>query len=424
MTTRPAPVAAPPLGRNRDFRLLWFGEGTHLLGTMTTAVVLPLLAARDFHASPMWMGMLSAASWLPWLLLGLHAGALVDRSDTRRVMIAADLLAAVVLASVPVAWALDRLTLPHVVLAALGAGAAQLVLRLAMAPMLTRVVGPADLEAANSRIYGTESAAQVVGPGLGGLMVQWLTAAVAILADAVSCVVSAVCLWRIRARPTSRPTPKAEPVGRAIRDGARFVLHDPILRYTLVSGGLSNLGLIGYQALLVLYMVRELHLDAGMIGLFTSIGSAGGLLGALIAPAVGRRLGTARGAVVLGLLGGPTALLIPLAAPGWRAWLIPAGAFLVGVGVVGANVIRSAFRQRWVPPDSLGRVGGVMSVVAMGTMPVGSLVAGWAGAAYGLVPTMLAMAGLHALCSLTLATPLCPFWRLRDLPAGRSPAAG
>ncbi len=412
----------PPLRENAGFRLLWFGEGVSVLGAMTTTVVLPLLAVTAFDAGPGWMGVLTAAAWLPWLLIGLPAGAWVDRLDPRRVMIGADLVAALAIGSVPVAFVLGALTLPHLAVAALLGGACSVFFRTAYGVFVPRVVRDADLDVANGRLFGTESAMQVAGPGLGGLLVQLVGGALAVVADVVSFVVSAVCLWRIDPR-TLRPAAAragGTSLRREIADGVRVVSHDRYLRFFTLQGAGSNFALTGYGALLVLFMVRDLEVGPGTVGLLLSAGSVGGLVGASVATGLARRVGTARAMRWLQLFAGPTAVLVALARPGWGVLLVPAGAACVGVGVVGANVIRSAFRQRYTPPALLGRTGAAASVLNYGTMPLAGVVAGVLGSAVGLRPTILAMTGLQALVSLTVL--VGPYRRERDLPDGR-PAA-
>src|SRR6476620_12530054 len=158
MTTHTTPVAPPPpLARNRNFGLLWFGEGVSVLGNATTSVLLPLLAVVGFDAGAGWMGALTAAAWVPWLLIGLPAGAWVDRLPARRVMIISDLVAAVTLASVPVAWLLGHLTLPHLAVAAFCNGVCTVFFRAAY-PALVRQVAPREQqEQAFARLFGTES---------------------------------------------------------------------------------------------------------------------------------------------------------------------------------------------------------------------------------------------------------------------------
>jgi MFS family permease len=422
VTTRPAPVALGlPLHRNRDFSLLWLGEGVSVLGNATTTVLLPLLAVVGFEAGPGWMGALTAAAWAPWLVIGLPAGAWVDRLPARRVMIASDLVAAAFLASVPIAWAAGVLTLPHLLLVAVGNGACTVFFRAAYPALVRSVAPPHRQESAFSRLFGTEAAMQVAGPGLGGLLAQLVTAAWGLALDAASFLVSALCLWRLRLPDTRErdlpgPAPQAgeESLGTRIREGIALIRGDRVLRFFTLLGGVSNFGLTGYGALLVLFMVRELHLGSGGVGVVMALGSVGGLVGAAVAPRLSTRFGSARALLWLQVFAGPPALLVPLATPGAGVACIVAGVLLVGVGVVAGNVIRGAWRNRYVPPAMLARQVTTTQVVNFGTMPLAGLAAGWMGSALGLRPTIAIMAGAHALACLAM------FWSpirgLRELP--------
>ena len=418
MTRSPAPVAADlPLHRNRDFSLLWLGEGVSVLGNATTSVLLPLLAVVGFGAGPGWMGLITAAAWAPWLLVGLPAGAWVDRLPARRVMVASDVLAASTLASVPVAWALGLLTLPHLVAAAFANGVCTVFFRAAY-PLLVRQVAPChQQEAAFARLFGTESAMQVAGPGLGGLLAQALSAASGLAADALSFIVSAVCLLRLRldaADDASRAREGAEPLATRIRQGVDYIRHDRILRFFTLVGGASNFGLTGYGALLVLFLVREVHLDEAGVGVVMAVGAAGGVVGAAIATRVSQRLGSARALLVLQLLAGPPALLVPLGGPGAGLVAMVGGMVLVGVGVVAGNVVRGAWRNRYVPVEMVARQVTTAQVVNLGTMPVAGLVAGWLGSTIGLRQTIALMAAVHAAACLSMWWG--PLRGLRDMP--------
>jgi MFS family permease len=418
MTTHPTPVAPPPpLARNRNFALLWFGEGVSVLGNATTSVLLPLLAVVGFDAGAGWMGALTAAAWLPWLLIGLPAGAWVDRLPARRVMIVSDLAAAVTLASVPVAWLLDVLTLPHLAVAAFCNGVCTVFFRAAY-PALVRQVAPHEQqEPAFARLFGTESAMQVAGPGVGGLLAHAVSTAGGLLVDTVSFLVSAVCLWRLKL-PATPPPRSAEAevasLAQRIREGIDYLRHDRILRFFTVMGGLSNFGLTGYAALLVLFLVREVHLGAGTVGLVMAMGSLGGVIGATIATRVSRRLGSARALLALQLLAGPPALLVPLGAPGAGLVAMVAGLLLVGVGVVAGNVVRGAWRNRYVPEHLVARQVTTAQVVNLGTMPLAGIAAGALGSTLGLRPTIAVMAAIHVLACLSLYW--SPLRGLREMP--------
>lgn len=418
MTTHPAPVAPPPpLARNRNFGLLWFGEGVSVLGNATTSILLPLLAVVGFDAGPGWMGVLTAAAWVPWLVIGLPAGAWVDTLPARRVMILSDLAAALTLASVPVAWALDLLTLPHLAVAAFCNGVCTVFFRAAY-PALVRQVAPREQqESAFARLFGTESAMQVVGPGAGGLLAQVVSSAGGLLLDAVSFLVSAVCLWRLKL-PAVEPragVDTAQPsLRQRIREGVDYIRQDRILRFFTVVGGISNFGLTGYGALVVLFLVREVHLGSGAVGLVMAVGSLGGVLGALIATRVSARLGSARALLALQLLAGPPALLVPLGAPGAGLVALVAGLLLVGIGVVAGNIVRGAWRNRYVPEHMVARQVTTAQVVNLGTMPLAGLTAGALGSAIGLRPTILVMAAIHVLACLSMYW--SPLRGLRDMP--------
>lgn len=404
----------PRLGR--AFHLLWAGEGVSLLGTATTSVLLPLLAITHFGAGPGWMGLLTAASWLPYLVVGLPAGAWVDAMDPRRVMITADLVAAGSLASVPVSWGIGLLTLPQLLVVALVGGVATVFFRAAYVGLLPLIVPDAGLEAANARLFGTESAMQIAGPGLAGLLTQVVSAASGLLLDVAGFLVSACCLSRIRLDPPAR---LADPAGAdrlhtRIATGLTTVLADGNLRTTMIIGGASNFGLTGYATLLVLYLVDDLGLSTGRLGLVLTIGSIGGLLGALVAPVLARRLGNGRASTVLFLVAGPSALLIGAAREAHQTWLTALGLLMVGLGVVGGNVIRGAWRQRYVPPAVMARVVTTMQLVNYGTMPCAGVVAGLLGQQLGVRPAILLLAGVHGLASCAiLAT---RFGRRRVLP--------
>ena len=319
-----APVGAAlgvitPLSRNGSFSLLWLGEGVSVLGNTMTSALLPLLAVVSLDAGPLWMGLITAAAWLPWLVIGLPAGAWVDRLPAKRVMMVADVVAAASLASVPAAWALDQLTLTHLVVAALLNGACTVFFRTAYVVFLPQVVAPEQLEAANARLFGTESAMQLVGPGAGGLLAQWLSAALGLLVDAVTFLVSAVCLWRIKpahARPSSDTGAASEPLWARIREGVAYVRSDRYLPWFVLIGGLSNFGLTGYTTLFVLHLVRDLGLEPAQVGLTFALAACGGLPGAVIATWLSRRLGNGRASTILLLCSGPVALLVGLGQPG------------------------------------------------------------------------------------------------------------
>jgi MFS family permease len=317
--------------RQRSFRLLWFGETISQLGNAMAVVGVPLVAVIVLHASVVAVGVLAAAGWLPWLVIGLPAGAWVDRWPARRVMIACDLVSAVLYASVPVtAWA-GVLTTWLVVAVQLAGGAASVLFMTAYQVYLPSLVAPGELIEGNTKMQGSASAAAFAGPGLAGLAAQLAGAVTALLGNALSFLVSAACLLAVRPAHRGRPEDRAgagrpATLRREIADGLVLVLRDPFLRQLSAFWAAANLALTGYAALLVVFLVRVIGLAPGSVGLLTAVPGAGGILGALLTGRITARLGTARGLLLSTWCAIPFGLLIPLTAPGWRLGFYVVGA--------------------------------------------------------------------------------------------------
>lgn len=409
--------------RQRDFRLFWMGQAASSFGSSVTSVALPLVAVATLEASTFQVALLTAASWLPWLVVGLPAGAWVDRLPRRPMMVACDLVAAALFLSVPVAAALGVLTIGQLLAVALGGGAVKVFFQTAYQVYLPALLARPDLPEGNAKLQGTESVAQVAGPGAAGLLTQLIGAATALLVDVVSFVGSAVCLLRIRTRePRAGGNRPATSLRREIAEGVRFTFGDPYLRVFSLFGALSNLGLIAYQAILVVFLIREVGVGPGTVGVLTAAMSTGGVLGAAVAGRLGRRLGSARAVLVCNIGALPAGLLIPLTGTGPRLALVVVAGVLIGAGVVAGNVIKGVFRQTYVPRQLLGRVMVTMQVVNLGPMPFGAVVGGALGATLGVRPAMWVITGYLALTGLVLL--IGPLPRRRDLPDRPAPHRG
>ncbi|RCG28396.1 MFS transporter [Sphaerisporangium album] len=404
--------------RERDFRLLWVGETASAFGSSVTSVALPLVAITVLQANALVVGVLAAASWVPWLLIGLPAGAWVDRLPRRPVMLACDAVSALVFCSVPVAAWFGVLTIGHLMVAALLTGTAKVFFQTAYQVLLPSVVAAGDLPEGNAKLQGSESAAQVAGPGLGGLLAQAFGAVTGLIADAATFVISAACLLAMRTREAPPPPRDSTTLRRQIAQGLRFVLHDPYLRVLTAFGATSNLFLMGYQAILVIFLVREVGVGPGTAGGVIAATSLGGVAGAAVAPWIARRLGSARALLAAEVGCAPFVLLIPAAFPGWGLAFAVAGGLVVVAGVVAGNVIKGSFRQMYTPRHLLGRASVSMQFVNLGTVPMGALLGGALGDSLGVRPAMWIMTGGLALTGLILLAG--PIKRDRDLPG--SPA--
>ncbi|HVU92924.1 MAG TPA: MFS transporter [Jatrophihabitans sp.] len=417
MTATLAAPARPPLLRVPDFRRLWIGETTSALGSSVTSVALPLVALTTLHAGVFPVSLLSAAAWLPWLLIGLPAGAWVDRLPRRPVMMACDAASMALFASVPVAAALDALTMTQLLAVALASGTAKVFFSTAYRAYQPSLLPGERLVEANSRLQAAESAAQVGGPGLGGVLAQVFGATNGLLADAASFAVSLACLRRIGATESVPRRPRRS-LRAEIAEGLRFVRHDRLLRLLMVFGGTANLVLTGFGAIQVAFLVRAVGLGPAAVGVLLAFGSIGGVIGASLAPALGRRFGTAR-ALLLGKVGSaPAGLLIPLAGPGPRVALFAAGAFVLIGGIVAGNVISGGFMQAYCPPELMGRVTTTMQVVNFGAIPVGAVVGGVLADALGYRPALWLLLGGFVLSGAILLN--SPLRRWRDLPIAAS----
>ncbi|WP_435209850.1 MFS transporter [Micromonospora sp. bgisy143] len=419
--TDPAPVRpAGGLLRHRDFRLLWAAQTVSSIGSDVTTVALPLVAVAVLDASTFQVAVLTAAAWLPWLLIGLPAGAWVDRLPRRPLMVVCDLFCAVAFLSVPVAALLDRLTVAQLLLVALGAGVARVFFETADQVYLPVLLRPEQLPDGNAKLQATKTVSYVVGPGIAGLIAQLVGAVAALLLDALTFLLSATLLSRIRA---SEPRPDRANRSRSLRrdmaEGLRFVMRDPYLRVLTLMGAASNIGLTGYQAVLVVFLIRELRLAPGLVGVLVGVMSIGGIIGALLATALARRCGSARALLIGAALTGPPALLIPLAAPGVGLVWPALGGVLIGLGVAIGNVVKGAFRQTYTPHHLLGRVTVSMQLLNYGTIPLAAVLAGTLGARYGVGTAITVMTAWLALTPLILL--IGPLRRRRDLPA--APAA-
>ncbi|MFC6879203.1 MULTISPECIES: MFS transporter [Actinomadura] len=406
--------------RHRDFRLLWIGQTTSKLGSSVTGVALPLVAVAVLDAGAFQVALLSAAAWLPWLLVGLPAGAWVDRLPRRPVMLACDLASLLLFLSVPAAAWLDRLTVVHLLAVALGAGTASVFFQTAYQVYLPSLLERGELAEGNAKVQATEAAAQVGGPGAAGVITQLAGAVNALLADAASFLVSALCLLAIRAR---EPRPERARTGgtlrREIGEGLRFVARDPYLRVLALFSAASNIGLIGYQSILVVFLVREVGVSPGLVGALVAASGLGAVLGAVCATAVARRLGSARGLLAAEVGAAPFGLLIPLTAPGAGLALAVAGGFVLGAGAAVGNVLKGSFRQTYTPSGLLGRVTVTMQLVGYGTIPLGALVAGALGGALGVRPALWTITGWLAASGTLLL--IGPLRRHRDLPTRPEP---
>ncbi|MEZ3179427.1 MFS transporter [Streptomyces pimonensis] len=408
-------AANGPLGM-RDFRLLLAGAAAAQFGAHVALVALPLVAVLELDASAFQIGLLTAAETAAFLVIGLPAGAWVDRLRKVPLMIRADVARAVAMASVPVAGVADVLTMAQLYAVALVTGVATVFFDVAHQSFLPHLLPRDQLVRGNGALETVRSSAQVTGPGLGGGLVQLLGAHLAVVADAVGYALSALCLWRIK-----QPEPRPEPVpGASLRadigEGLRFVLGRPLLRAIAVATGLGNFFTALLMATQTVFLVRVLGLEPAAVGLVLSAAAVGGLAGALAAGALAARWGQARVIWLSPLATGPFALLWPLSEGVGGAALFALGSGVVFFGAVVYNVAQVSFRQVLCPPHLLGRMNATLRFLMWGTLPLGALAGGVLADGFGARAALLCCAAGFLVVPLPLL--LSALRGMRDLPTG------
>ncbi|MFF2081779.1 MFS transporter [Kitasatospora sp. NPDC058162] len=402
----------------RDFRTLFAATALSQLGTNVGYVAVPLIAVCALGASAAKAGLLGALGTAAFLLIGLPAGAWVDRLHHRRVLIAADLARAVLLASVPLAWWQHALTLWQLYAVVLLNGAATVFFDVGSQSVLPHLVGREALVRANAAVVSLIALGSVAGRGAGGGLVQWLTAPVALAATGLCYLASAVQLTALGRSPAVSHAPSSgrpARLGKQIGEGLRHVLGHPELRALALTAALANLGSQIVNTTLPLVFLRELGLSAGSLGLFWAAGGAGLLLGARCARPLAARFGHGRSLALAGLWLSPAGLLVPLAGRGVWLWLAGCGWLLAMFKIGMDNVLGVSLRQRMTPDPLLGRMNATFRFLLSGALAVGSAIAGVIGQLAGVRVALWVGGALVATAFLPVL--LSPVRRRRALPA-------
>lgn len=421
----------PRLGllRQVDYRRLWVGETISQFGSQASLLAIPYIATVLLRVAPLEVALLGAVQFLPFLLLTLPAGAWVDRMRRRPILISGDLARLVALGTIPVAWALGALTIWQLYLVGFVAGIATVFFDVAYQSYVPALVERGELVEGNAKLQASEATAAVVGPGLGGALIGLVGAPVAIGADALSYLASALFVARIE-RPEPHPEAKRraaglarEPLRRQVAEGLRFVVRNPYLRAIAGATSSSNLFSNMIYAIMPVYLYRELGLSAATAGVIFGIGGLGTLGGALLANRVAARVGLGRTIIVSVAFDGPAMLLVALAphdAP--VAWLV-ASVALGGFAVVVYNINQVSYRQAICPTEMQGRMNATMRFLVWGTIPIGAVLGGLVATGVGVHNAI--WIGALGSCLPFLFVLLSPVRSLRTMPeslAGGEPA--
>lgn len=394
----------PPLWRNRDYMLLWSGQIVSVLGSGVSGIAFPLLVLA-LTGSPAQTGLVAAATGLPYLILSLPAGALVDRWNRKRVMILCDVGRGLNAASIPVAAALFSLTMPQLYVNALIEGTLYVFFNVAEVAALPRVVPGEQLPTASGQNEAAMFGASLIAPPIGGFLFQTFSRTAPWIADAVSYGASVLSLLAIRTPFQAERTAEPRHLWTEIREGVVWLWHQPLIRFiTFLTGGLNFAGNAVY--LIVIILARQNGASAAYIGVMLTIASLGGFAGSLLAPRIQRRFGF--GLVIIGSVWAQT-VLFPLFAVVTHPLLF--GAVFAGITIFSPiyNAMQLSYRLSVIPDELQGRVNSAVRLVAFGAIPLGTALAGILIQRLGSRPAVLVYAA--AMLLLAMAATLNPHVR-------------
>lgn len=380
------------LWRSADFIRLWSAQTLSLAGIQFGRLALPLVAVLTLDASAAQVGLLGAMAGVPWLIFGLFVGTVIDRFRRRPILIAVHAGRALLWGSAPVAAAFGLLTMGQLFVVAFLAGTLDVCFLVAYRSYLPSLVGPERLAEGNAKLAATDGITRTAGPSMAGAVVQLLTAPVALAVQAAAFLGSALCVWRIR-HPEPEPSRSSsgrEPVRAALFDGLRFAWRQPLVRAFTVSDASFLFSFSMLYAVQIVFFTRQLGLGPALIGVIFTTGSVGGLIAALVARRIGRRLRVGPTLVLGSLLRGGGLAVIPFAAL-VGPFALP---LLIGSRLVNAfgwtlwEVHQETTQQLVVPNRLRGRVNGSTLFVSQGADSLGAFTGAGLAAAVGVLPTL------------------------------------
>ena len=395
------PVAQKSLWRRGDFLKLWLATTVSLLGSEFSGLAIPLIAVLLLGATPAQMGFLDAARYLPFLLIGVFAGVWVDRNRKRPILIGADLSRAILLLSIPVAAVLGALTLLQLYLVIFLVGGLSVFFDVAYQAYLPALVEREQLGEANGKLESGRSAAKLIGPGLAGIVIQIVSAPLAIVLDVSSFIFSASFLGVVRQTEKAESGKRRASMLAEAREGMSVVFGDSVLRSIVGCTACLNFCIMAVNALYVLYATRTLGISPGSLGLVLGLGNAGTLVGALVTGRVAGRIGYGRLLVVASVLIAVGHLPILLATRTNAVPVLTIGYVIFSLASMMYGITSVSVRQAIVPLQLQGRAAASSRVLIYGIIPLGGIVGGLAGQSLGMW-TSIALCTIGMLASTLL----------------------
>lgn len=385
-------------------------------------LALPVIAVTLLDATESQVGYLNAAAFAAFLLVGLPAGAWVDRWNKRATMIRANTLRLLATLAVPALWFAGVLSMWQLYILAALIGVGRVFFDVCYQSYIPFLVSPSQVSDANSKLESTAQIARMGGPALGGLLLKFISAPALMIIDAVGYLASILALRGVTDDEPPHDRVQSTRLVADIKEGLAFVAQHRIIRAITMCTGISNFFGTMVMTLMSIYVLRLLAFSPAVLGLVVGAGSVGGLLGAVSARRIGEYVGEGRTIPLTALLIAPTIALVPIASYLPERWmqiavLIFAEA-VFGFAVIVYNVIQVSMRQRACPKRLLGRMNASIRFFVWGVMPLGSLTAGWLGESLGIITTLWIAAAGQALSAIpVLASPLRTMREFPDPPA-------
>jgi MFS family permease len=409
------------LWRQGDFRNLWLGLTASLFGAKITAIALPLIAALTLHSSPFELGLLVAADYLPYVLIGMVVGVRLDRRAKRPMLIVSDLFRSALLAIIPVTWMMGLLTVPLLLAISLLIGCCTVTSDIGSSSFLPSLVSRSDLIEANSKLELSNSASNIAGNSMGGGLIQAVSAPIALLVNCATYLTSAFFTALIKKRE-EQPAPAVRTGVRAeMVEGARAVFRHPTIRRIVLATLVFNLFTFLNEPIFLLFITRQLALAPMYIGLIFAASGVGALFGALIAERVSRQFGLGPALVGSLVIAGVAAALVP------TATLVPhrlAPVLIIIMHLIDAtmviiyNVNQRSLRAALTPDQLQGRMNASIRMTVMGVAPLGAFLGGVLGGLIGVLWTLIVGAlGILAAGTVVLCSHVRRLERVPEVPA-------
>jgi predicted MFS family arabinose efflux permease len=420
MTETPAKPETEPrpkpesMFRNPDYRRIFTSVGASQIGLQVAYFSISIIAVVVLDLSESQIGILYAMDQIALVMFGLLVGVWVDRLRDKPIIVTSEILRAVVMASVPIAWAFDALTTVHVFAAMFLLGLTSVFFDVAQSSYVPRLIDNRRLASGNSRIQGIRSASDTGGPLAAGPLVSLLTAPVAIVVAVVSFAVSAFSVARIKYQEEEPERPEKPHLGSEIVQGVKFIFRDTVLRSILIVSCWCNLSVGAFQAMLMVFLIREADQSSEVAGFVLAGSGVGGVLGAMLVGRISTKAGVGPTAIAALAISGPGMAIVAASGPGWGAAVAFVGQVVYVAAIVVFNVNVISYRQAVTPDDMQGRVGATQRVICWAGLAVGSIVGGFTGDLFSARTALLIAAAMLFIGFLPLLR--TPLRTLREIP--------